>query len=493
MLVTRNPRPSSLWESILPEVCLRMPPELVAVDALLDDPVFFEPYRAHFDPVMGRPSVPVETYLRMMFLKSRHRLSYEVLCAMVADSICWQRFCRVGVAGRVPHPTTLMKTTKRCGEATVTALNEALLAKAHAAKVVRLHKVRADTTVVGANVAYPTDSGLLAKAVARMGRLVAKVHAAGGATRTKARDRSRSAGRRAREISSKLKLRNDDAKAAVLAITGELADLATLTAAEARAVLRNGRRALRRAGTGASGRLRAALDELEALMRCTATIVGQARQRLAGGMPDGATRKVSLHEPDARPIAKGRLGKPVEFGYKAQVLDNADGVVLDHTVEVGNPTDAPQLLPAIERIKARFGRAPRAVTADRGYGEAGVEAALLAAGVVRAVVPRKGKPSAARRAHERSRPFRHLVKWRTGCEGRVSSLKHGYGWDRTLFDGIDGARTWCGLGVLASNSVKIAGLIDERDRRLRERAERRRAPDPAATGPPGRRRATPTA
>jgi IS5 family transposase len=26
---------------------------------------------------------------------------------------------------------------------------------------------------------------------------------------------------------------------------------------------------------------------------------------------------VSLHDKDARPIAKGRLGKPVEFGYKA--------------------------------------------------------------------------------------------------------------------------------------------------------------------------------
>ena len=58
-------------------------------------------------------------------------------------------------------------------------------------------------------------------------------------------------------------------------------------------------------------------------------------------MPDGATRLVSLHDPDARPIRKGRLGKPVEFGYKAQVVDNEDGVVLDHNVEIGNPADAP--------------------------------------------------------------------------------------------------------------------------------------------------------
>ena len=54
----------------------------------------------------------------------------------------------------------------------------------------------------------------------------------------------------------------------------------------------------------------------------------QSRTRLAGAMSDSATRLVSLHDPDARPIAKGGLGKPVEFGYKAQVMDNEDGVVV---------------------------------------------------------------------------------------------------------------------------------------------------------------------
>ena len=47
-------------------------------------------------------------------------------------------------------------------------------------------------------------------------------------------------------------------------------------------------------------------------------------------MPDGATRVVSLHDTQARPIAKGRLGKPVGFGYKAQLMDNDDGIVVDH-------------------------------------------------------------------------------------------------------------------------------------------------------------------
>ena len=35
---------------------------------------------------------------------------------------------------------------------------------------------------------------------------------------------------------------------------------------------------------------------------------------------------------------------------------------------------------------------------------------------------------------EHTRGFRKLVKWRTGCEGRISYLKRGYGWDRTRLD-----------------------------------------------------------
>jgi hypothetical protein len=90
-------------------------------------------------------------------------------------------------------------------------------------------------------------------------------------------------------------------------------------------------------------------------------VVAQTRSRLAGVMPDSSSRLVSLHDADARPIRKGRLGKPVEFGYQAQIVDNADGVILDHSVEVGNARDTAQLAPAIERIIRRTGRRPRAV------------------------------------------------------------------------------------------------------------------------------------
>jgi IS5 family transposase len=462
MFRTIGDRPS-LWESRLPAEVLRLPEELARVDALLDDPAFFAPFAPHFHPVLGRPSTPAEWYLRLMFLKFRYRLGYESLCAEVSDSISWRRFCRIPLDATVPHPTTLIKLTTRCGDGAVAGLNEALLAKAAGAKLLRTARLRADTTVIGANVAYPTDSGLLAKAVGKMARTVRRVQAAGGATRTRARDRRRAAARRVREIAGKLrtraKLGREESTRAIARVSGELADLAETAAAESAAVLRNGRRALPKALSGRMrGRLRRALDELAVTIERTATIVAQTRSRLAGQMPDSATRLISLHDPDARPICKGRIDRPVEFGYKAQVIDNDDGIVVDYGVEAGNPPDAPQPGPAISRITRRAGRAPRAVTADRSYGEPATDRELEALGVRTVAIPRKARISPARRDAEHARGFRKLVKWRTGCEGRISYLKHRYGWDRTRLDGRDGAAIWCGHGVFTHNLIKISVL-----------------------------------
>jgi IS5 family transposase len=145
VLRTVNDQPT-LWDAILPSELLVLPIELGRVDALLDDAAFFAPFAAYFDVRIGRPSIPMETYLRLMFLKFRYRLGFESLCREVADSISWQRFCRIPLGTRVPHPTTLMKISSRCGDDAIAGLNEALLVKAAAGKLLRTDKVRAHTT-----------------------------------------------------------------------------------------------------------------------------------------------------------------------------------------------------------------------------------------------------------------------------------------------------------------------------------------------------------
>ncbi len=420
------------------------------MDALLDDPVFFAPFVPFFDPRVGRPSTPIETYLRMMFLKFRYRLGYESLCREVTDSITWRRFCRIPIDGRVPHPTTLMKLTTRCGTAAVDGLQRGAAgeggggqAAAHG-PAARGHHGGAGRCGLpdGFRVAGQGGSADHGDWPADPGRGRSDPHPGAepepGGREAGAWDRREAAlaGRAGPGGDARRALRRAQVKAAALAAAGGR-DAAA------------GRR---------RGRLRRAVKDLTDLLDATRRIAGQTRQRLTGLVPDGATRLVSLHERDARPIAKGRLGKPVKFGYKAQVIDNDDGVVLDSTLQQGNPPDAPQLGPAVKRVIRRTGRRPWTVTADRGYGEARVEDNLHDMGVPNVVIPRKGKPGNARQAREHRRAFRRTVKWRTGSEGRISSLKRGYGWDRARIDGTEGARIWTGQAVLAHNLVKIGAL-----------------------------------
>ena len=438
----------SLFELLLPPGMRVLAGELAEVDRLLDDRRLFVPFRAFFDPCEGRPSVPIETYLRLMFLKYRFELGYERLCRLVSDSITWRRFCRIGLEAAVPDESTIRKLTRRCGPELVEALNRELLAAAHQRGDVDVGRVRVDTTVVEADIKYPTDSGLLTAAVCRIASRLRRLRSAG--VKVSFVDRTKAARALQHSIGVWLRRRTDDAKAEVLAITGELADLATAAVAEASNLLDYQARRRRR--------VRRMLADLAVLVERTGRVIDQARARVGGDQPPGATRLVSLHEPDARPIRKGRLGKPVEFGYKGQIVDNSDGLILDHSVHIGNPADNELLRPAIDRITAQFGGAPSLVTADRGYWDSTIETDLAAAGVTTVVIPRTGRPSTARAEIEHSESFVEAVKWRTGSEGRVSHLKRDWAWRRTRLRGHPGARIWCGHGVFAHNLVKLIQL-----------------------------------
>ena len=446
MLRTVGPQ-GSLFEVLLPAGMRVLSGELAEIDVLLDDGRFFKPFRRFFDPTEGRPSIPIETYLRLMFLKYRFDLGYERLCVSVTDSLSWRRFCRIGLEVSVPDESTIRKITRRCGPELIDALNIELLAAAHQRAEVSLEQVRVDSTVVEADVRYPTDAGLLTSATCRIASRLRRLTNAG--VKLVYIDRTAVARAHQHSIGVWLRRRSDEAKAEVLTITAQLADLAELSVAEATKALQH--KARRR-------RVRRMIDDLAVLVERTNRVIAQARVRVNGGQPDGATRLVSLHEPDARPISKGRLNKPVEFGYKAQVVDNVDGIILDHSVHIGNPSDTGLLRPAIERVTNQFGKAPVLITADRGYWDSTIEADLTTAGVTTVVIPRTGKASQARAAIEHAETFITAIKWRTGCEGRISHLKRDWAWRRTRLRGHNGARTWCAHGVFAHNLVKLTQL-----------------------------------
>jgi IS5 family transposase len=138
-------------------------------------------------------------------------------------------------------------------------------------------------------------------------------------------------------------------------------------------VAHNGGRALaRRPG---DGRLRRLVEELAETIAATGRLLGQTDQRLAGDrvLPD---RLVSPADPDARPIRKGKPGRPTEFGYTLLVAEDERGFVADTSCSGGNPPDAPQLVPSVQRVVAVTARPPGTVVGDRGFGTAANDQAV---------------------------------------------------------------------------------------------------------------------
>jgi IS5 family transposase len=438
---------ATLWEQMLPEQIRLMGAELERIDALLDDPRFLAPFVGRFACPIGRPTIPIDSYLRLMYLKHRHGLGYETLVKEVGDSLSWRRFCRIALHKAPPHPTTLMKLTRRFGVEVVKELNAALLERAGEAKLLRGRKLRLDTTCVEADVRYPTDSGLCAGAVSRLGRAVDRVKKAGLAVRTVFRDRRRAAAKAVRRVSGALS-RGGNTRPAVDRETRVLHDLAADAAGQARRVLANAERSLRQAGR--AGRAQAA--RLAEELRKAERVVGQTARRLAGETVI-ADRLVSLADPDARAIRRGKPTKPTEFGYKASFADNSNGIVVSHQLYAGNPADVATLEAAIMGAR-ESGMRVASVYADRAYGNQTGDEVLDRLGFSDRVIPRQGRADPI----ERTRGWRRRYRFRAGCEGRISHLKRRHGCARSRLKGYEGAQIWVGLGVLTHNLDRVVAL-----------------------------------
>lgn len=449
MLRERTLQPD-LWDLILPEGARRMSPELEAVDALLDDEVFMAPFRKEFTSKRGRPTIPVEAYLRLMYLKFRYKMGYEALVAEVSNSISWRLFCRIGLSGDVPDASTLSKLTKGQAKAAVATLNDALLTKLAEQGKVKGRRVRTDTTVLPANIAYPTDIGLLADGLRVIGRNLAKLRGlgtvAGAAVEAVSQQMERTRAKvkeQLRGLSQRLKRKDrpagvrQEATQAVLDVAEETVE--QVTAALATVHLPELSRTEQRLA-------QAVHDGLAVVRRLAA----QTTQVLSGN-PHVKNRVVSIFDREARPIRKGKLKVPTEFGRTVRVDQSEDGYITGYAVHIGSPGDATQMVPAVEHHRQVFGRVPEQVAADRGMGCPTNDRKLAKLGVKDICLPQPGPLSDARKAVESQPTFEELKKWRAGVEALISLMKRVFGWDRCLFHDTPGAEAWMDWSVLAYN------------------------------------------
>ena len=460
MLTLLAEQPECLWDDALPIEVKELPEDLAALDVLLSDPELLWPlverWRQEFRETgrlvltEGRPTIPLETYVRLMVLKQRYRWGYRSLVAEVSDSIHLRRFCRISLSERVPDESTVRKLTRRIGAETVSELTRAMIVKACREKRFRPRAVRIDSTVIEADVKYPTDAGSASsgvKLLAREGRKLAKLVKE---QQARVRDRSRAMGRKLRAITRTIRRRSGEAKSEVLRLTGETGAVLERSVKEARRLAQVARGKAR--GRGAKAKLKAAANLEELADRCE-KVARQIKQRVAG--EPITDRIVSLFDPDARPIRKGKLGKPNEFGFVSQLAEvtehtkrGARGLILPASTEIGNPAEdtlLPQTVAELERLGIRV----QEVAVDGGFNTGPTNTALADLQPKQTFIAGRQEP-ASRRTQRR------LRRYRTGAEGRISHLKRRYGLDRSRLKGDEGRQIWTEWAILAYNTDTLA-------------------------------------
>jgi IS5 family transposase len=174
---------------------------------------------------------------------------------------------------------------------------------------------------------------------------------------------------------------------------------------------------------------------------------------------------VSLFEPHTAILCRGKAKpKETEFGRKLWYGEVDGGLISEYRILVGNPDEAPGLIPSLQYHRQLFGKPPKQVSGDRGIHSTQNEQEARALGVRWVSLPQPGHKTKRRRRHEKQPWFRAAQRFRNGIEGRISQLRRARRLDRCLNHGEDGMERWVGWGVIANNLATLALFLIKRRR-----------------------------
>jgi len=416
--------------------------ELQQVDELLSEKALLKPFEASFDSTMGRSGTPVDVYLRMMYLKFRFGLAYEEVEQEVRERLPWRRFCHLSLMDTVPDSTTLIKLNQRFGEELISNLNKQLVKHLIKTKSIKPRKIRIDSTTIEAHITYPTDVKLLHSVVRTLTRTAKSVG-------EKITSHVRATKKAVARLGQSLKSSSDNRKHLAQKTLKRVAKLAQDTLDQSLQALERVKRSAKTSHEviDTHKQLTSRFKDQIAVAK---KILNQTKQKLQGveSVPE---RIVSFHDPQARVIRKGKLGKPNEFGRTLELVQDQSGLMVDYMIQLGNPSDKTRAIPLVKRFKKKFGTAPDEAAFDKGYYTSQNLRELQALGIRHVGLPKIGRLTPRERRKQKSRWFKKLQRFRCGIEAAISMLKRCFSLDRILSPGSVGTAIWVGFSIFSYN------------------------------------------
>jgi IS5 family transposase len=446
-VVRRKHGQRSVFEVLLPDADKLWDPALRRIDEILEDDELVDVVadalgrRRPGSRKKGRPSTPAEVVLRMLVLKHLYDWSFDECEREVRGSLVYRAFCRIDCE-RVPDAKTLIRLSHSLDGDVLKKVLARLVDLARERKVVRGWKLRVDTTVVETNVHYPTDSSLLSDGVRVLTRTLKELKEEVGEGLVEVHDRSRALAHRVFELAQRSrKFVREEAKPRLQQLYGEVLSITRAVVREAKVAVDSvvGR------GTAVPAGL---VQRIRQTVEIVTRVIGQTRARIFEGDTHYSGKVLSIFEPHTESIRKGKAAKPTEFGKLVKIQETEGQLVTDYEVCTTRIADQDLWVPSLKKHRDLFGRPPRLAVADAGFASRANEKAATELGIKQVALPGAWKGMTEKK---QKRWFRRALRWRTGCEGRISALKRRHGLRRCRYRGTAGMDRWVGLGVIAND------------------------------------------
>jgi len=456
-----------IFESMLPLGDIILDPVLQQIDELLDQtPAIMNEVKAVFQnrrtnsKTAGRSSHPVEVILRLLILKHLKDWRLRDTIEEVKYNFAYRKFTRLYFE-KVPHYSILSRYENLIPESTIRKINEQIIQVAKAKHVTKGYRFRVDTTVVEANIHYPTDSSLLYDGVRVINRIIQKAKEAGLAVGKITRNTTRQAKRRLLEIVKYAYKRTEDKSELIKQSYRHMISLTKHVVKNAVKLKNNMAEQISdKISIETEALIHHLTEKIDRFVPRIKAVVYQATQRVLRDSKVASQEKIlSLFQPNSYVIRKGKIRHPVEFGQVVKIQEADGKIITDYEVLSSNSSDRELLMPSIERHKELFKRLPRLVATDRGFYSEDLEEKVTAAGVKKVVMPKIGKKTVERIKHEKQKWFREGQRFRAGSEGSISVLKRGHGMDCCLNKRENGFGSWVGWRVVARNLKMVAQAI----------------------------------
>ena len=472
MLAPTSHQSSIFFLAFARETRLMTDDVLDEVSPFLDDPEILriarealEKRRPNSKTTGRHGKISPDQLLRSCALKHIRGLSFRELEREIRGNLVYRRFTHFD-GDSIPKYNNFSCAFALLGEEGTRRIHEHVVRKSIEEKVTRGNKLRTDTTVVESNIHYPQDSTLLADGIRVLSRTLSKIAGQCKAGALEVVNHGLATKRRTMEIHRAAKEVRSAGREKLKEGYHKLLGIAHRVERQVGAVgeaLKNGTLKLAEdASTVALTVLQGQLDHYGSLFQ---RVIAQTEARVFGGDSHVPGKILSLFEEHTAAIRKGKAHKPTEFGRLVRIDETEGGIVINYAVQDGNPADQQGLIPAIQQHKKTFGHAPRMATADRGFHSAANVRAAEQEGAKRVAIPGRGRLSGTQAAKQKERWFQRALRWRTGIEARIATLKHRFGMLRATYKGDRGFKRYVGWSVIAQNLVSIARTKARRAKR----------------------------